>query len=299
MPGAVAEGLIWGIMGIGVYITYKIMDIADLSVDGTMGLGGAVCTMMLLSGKPMWMCLLVSLLAGMLAGLATGFFHTVMGIPAILAGIITQFGLYTVNLKILGGANKAIPNQKYDMLVSSGNLKGVPFYQNTIFVLAIFAIIIIAVLYWFFGTERGASLRATGGNPNMSRAQGINTNVNKVLALMISNGIVALASALYSQYRSSVDINQGRGAIVLGLAAVVIGTAIFDKLFHNFALKLLSVVFGGIIYFAVMRVVLWLKVDADLLKLFQAIVVAIFLAVPYWKKRFFAKSVKKGAKSDA
>ncbi len=300
MPGAVAEGLIWGIMGIGVYITYKILDIADLSVDGTMGLGGAVCVMMLLSGKPMWLSLLVATLAGMLAGLATGLFHTVMGIPAILAGIITQFGLWTINLKVLDGkANVAINSQKYKLIVSSGKLKNVPFYENTIFVVGICAVVIIGLLYWFFGTERGSSMRATGCNPHMSRAQGINTNVNKVLGLMLSNGIVAFASALLSQYKSSVDINQGRGAIVIGLAAVVIGGAIFDKLFRNFALKLLAVIFGGIIYYAVMRVVLWLKVDADLLKLLQALIVAVFLAVPYWKKKFFAKPVKKGAESNA
>lgn len=300
MPGAVAEGLIWGIMGIGVYITYKILDIADLSVDGTMGLGGAVCIMMLLSGKPMWLSMLVATLAGMLAGLATGLFHTAMGIPAILAGIITQFGLWTINLRVLDGkANVAISSRNYKLMVSSGNLKGVPFYRNTIFVVAICVVLIIALLYWFFGTERGSAMRATGCNPNMSRAQGINTNVNKVIGLMISNGIVAFASALLSQYKSSVDVNQGRGAIVIGLAAVVIGGAIFDRLFKNFALKLLAVVFGGIIYYAVMRVVLWLKVDADLLKLLQALIVAVFLAVPYWKKKFFAKPVKKGAESNA
>lgn len=300
MPGAVAEGLIWGIMGIGVYITYKILDIADLSVDGTMGLGGAVCIMMLLSGKPMWLSLLAATLAGMLAGLATGLFHTAMGIPAILAGIITQFGLWTINLRVLDGkANVAISSRNYKLLVSSGSLKGVPFYRNTIFVVAVCVVLIIALLYWFFGTERGSAMRATGCNPHMSRAQGINTNVNKVLGLMISNGIVAFASALLSQYKSSVDINQGRGAIVIGLAAVVIGGAIFDRLFKNFALKLLAVVFGGIIYYAVMRVVLWLKVDADLLKLLQALIVAVFLAVPYWKKKFFAKPVKKGAESNA
>lgn len=300
MPGAVAEGLIWGIMGIGVYITYKILDIADLSVDGTMGLGGAVCIMMLLSGKPMWLSLLAATLAGMLAGLATGLFHTAMGIPAILAGIITQFGLWTINLRVLDGkANVAISSRNYKLLVSSGSLKGVPFYRNTIFVVAVCVVLIIALLYWFFGTERGSAMRATGCNPHMSRAQGINTNVNKVLGLMISNGIVAFASALLSQYKSSVDINQGRGAIVIGLAAVVIGGAIFDRIFKNFALKLLAVVFGGIIYYAVMRVVLWLKVDADLLKLLQALIVAVFLAVPYWKKKFFAKPVKKGAESNA
>lgn len=309
LPGGVAQGLIWGIMGIGVYITYKILDIADLSVDGTMVLGGAVCITMLLKGYPMWLSMLSATVAGMLAGLATGIFHTFMGIPAILAGIITQFGLWSINLKILDDkANLAINAQKYNLMAHSGSLRTtdpanpLPFYENTIFVVAVCAIVIIGILYWFFGTERGASLRATGCNPNMSRAQGINTNVNKVIGLMISNGIVAFSSALLSQYTASVDINQGRGAIVIGLAAVVIGTALFDKIFKNFALKLVGVLLGGIIYYVVMRIILWFRVDTTLLKLFQALLVAIFLAVPYWKKglsKYFAKPVKKGGQPDA
>ncbi len=300
LPGGVAQGIIWGIMAIGVYITYKILDVADLSVDGTMCLGGAVCITLLLKGHSMWFAMLMATIAGMLAGLATGLFHTVMGIPAILAGIITQFGLWSINLKILDGkANVAINPDKYKLISNSGALTDVPFYKNTIFVVAICAVVLIAVLYWFFGTERGCSLRATGCNPNMSRAQGINTNVNKVLGLMISNGIVAFSAALLSQYTASVDINQGRGAIVIGLAAVVIGGAIFDKIFHNFALNLLAVVFGGIIYYIVMRIVIWLKFDTDLLKLLQALIVAVFLAVPYWKRKFFSKPVKKGAQANA
>ena len=306
LPGGVAQGLIWGIMGIGVYITYKILDIADLSVDGTMVLGGAVCVTMLLKGHPMWLSMLMATIAGMLAGLATGLFHTVMGIPAILAGIITQFGLWSINLKILDGkANVAINFQKYHLIAHSGSLRTtdpanpLPFYQNTIFVVAVCALAIIVILYWFFGTERGASIRATGCNPNMSRAQGINTNVNKVLGLMISNGIVAFSSALLSQYTASVDINQGRGAIVIGLAAVVIGTTLFGKLFKNFALQLVSVLLGGIIYYVAMRIILWLKVDTNLLKLLQALLVAVFLAIPYWKKKFFAKPVKKEVTENA
>jgi putative ABC transport system permease protein len=301
LPNGVAQGLIWGIMGIGVYITYKILDIADLSVDGTMVLGGAVCITMLLKGQPMWLALLVAVISGMLAGLATGLFHTVMGIPAILAGIITQFGLWSINLKILDNkANLAINAQKYHLISHMGSVKSteanpIPFYQNTIFVVVVCAIVIIGILYWFFGTERGASLRATGCNPNMSRAQGININVNKVIGLMISNGIVAFASALLSQYTASVDINQGRGAIVIGLAAVVIGSALFDKIFKNFALKLVGVLLGGIIYYVVMRVIMWLGVDTTLLKLSQALLVAVFLAIPYWRKKIFAKPVRKGA----
>lgn len=292
MPGAVAQGLIWGIMAIGVYITYKILDVADLSVDGTMCTGGAVCIMMLMAGKPMWLALLVAVIVGILAGLVTGIFHTLMGIPAILAGILTQLGLYSVNLKIMGKANQPINNQKYDLLVSLLYVKGVPFYKNTILVVAICVVVIIAVLYWFFGTELGCGIRATGCNPDMSRAQGINTNFNIVLGLMISNGIVAFASALLSQYQGFADINMGRGAIVIGLAAVIIGGALFDKIFHNFALKLVAVAIGGVIYYAVLQVVIWLGFDTDLLKLLSALVVAVFLASPYIKKKYFTKASK-------
>lgn len=294
MPGAVAQGLIWGIMAIGVYITYKVLDVADLTVDGTMCTGGAVSIMMMLSGHNIWFSLFVAVLAGMLAGLITGIFHTVMGIPAILAGILTQLSLYSVNLKIMGKSNQAISVEKYNLLVSLRYIKGVPFYKNTILVVAIFTIVIIAILYWFFGTELGCSLRATGCNPNMSRAQGINTKWNIVLGLMISNGLVALSSALCSQYQGFADINMGRGAIVIGLAAVIIGNVVFEKIFHNFALKLLSVSFGAVIYYAVLQVVIWFGLDTDLLKLLSALVVAFFLAVPYWKQEYFSKPVKRG-----
>lgn len=290
MPGAIAQGLIWGIMAIGVYITYKVLDIADLSVDGTMCTGGAVCIAMLMKDRPMWFALLMAVIAGVLAGLATGILHTTMGIPAILAGILTQLGLYSVNLKIMGKANVPINNQKYNLLVSLLNVRGVAFYKNTIFVVAIAVAILIVVLYWFFGTELGCSLRSTGNNQDMSRAQGINTDVNKVLGLMISNGIVAFASALLSQYQGFADINMGRGAIVIGLAAVIIGGVVFDKLFHNFALKLLAVALGGIIYYVVLQIVIWLGFDTDLLKLLSAVVVAIFLAIPYIKAKHFTKA---------
>ena len=297
LPGAVAQGLIWGIMAIGVYITYKILDVADLTVDGTMCTGGAVCIMMMMSGKPMWLCLLISFGAGLLAGLATGIFHTVMGIPAILAGILTQLGLYTVNLKILGKANQPISYQTYDLLVSLRNVMNPekPFYRDTIFIVAICVIVLIALLYWFFGTSLGCSLRATGCNANMSRAQGINTKVNTVLGLMLSNGIVAFASALLAQYQGFADVNMGRGAIVIGLAAVIIGGVLFDKIFRNFALKLLGVAIGGIVYYVVLQFVMWLGIDADMLKLLSALVVAFFLAIPYWKKKFFSKPVKQKA----
>lgn len=294
MPGAIAQGLIWGIMAIGVYITYKVLDVADLTVDGTMCTGGAVSIMMMLSGYNIWVSLFVAVIAGMLAGLVTGVFHTIMGIPAILAGILTQLSLYSINLKIMGKSNQAISVEKYDLLVSLRYIKNVPFYKNTILIVAVFTILIIAFLYWFFGTELGCSLRATGCNPNMSRAQGINTKRNIVFGLMLSNGLVALSSALISQYQGFADINMGRGAIVIGLAAVIIGNVVFEKIFHNFALKLLSVSIGAVIYYVVLQIVIWIGLDTDLLKLLSALVVAFFLAVPYWKQTYFTKPVKRG-----
>lgn len=299
LPGAVAQGLIWGIMAIGVYITFRILDIADLTVDGSMCVGGAACIMMMLNGHSVWAALLVAVLAGALAGFVTGIFHTMMGIPPILAGILTQLALWSVNLKIMGKANQAINVDKYDLLVSLRYIKGVSITKNTIFLVAVGNILVILVLYWFFGTELGCALRATGCNGNMARAQGINTNFNKVLGLMISNALVALSSALLAQYQGFADINMGRGAIVIGLAAVIIGEAIFGRIFRNFALTLLSVGFGAVIYYLVLQVVIWLGVDTDLLKMFSAIVVAIFLAIPYWKSRYFAKPVRRGGSADA
>ena len=299
LPGAAAQGLIWGIMAIGVYITFRTLDIADLTVDGTMCTGGAVCIMMMMNGHNVWVAMLAAFIAGMLAGLATGFFHTFMGIPAILSGILSQLALWSVNLKIMGKSNQALNVDKYNLLVSLRYIKGVPIFKNTIVIVAIMIVVLIAILYWFFGTELGCSIRATGCNSNMARAQGINTNFNKVLGLMISNGLVALSSALLAQYQGFADINMGRGAIVIGLAAVIIGEAIFGRIFRNFALTLLSVGFGAVIYYLVLQVVIWLGVDTDLLKMFSAIVVAIFLAIPYWKSRYFAKPVRRGGSADA
>ncbi len=299
LPGACAQGLIWGIMAIGVYLTYRILDIADLTVDGTMCTGGAVCIMMMVSGHNVWVSMLAATGAGMLAGLATGIFHTFMGIPAILAGILTQLSLYSVNLKVMGKANQAINVDKYDLLVSLRYIKNVPFLQNTILIVAVVIVLLIAILYWFFGTELGCSLRATGCNPNMSRAQGINTNVNKVLGLMISNGLVAFSSALLAQYQGFADVNMGRGAIVIGLAAVIIGEAVFGRIFHNFALRLLSVALGSILYYLVLQTVIWMGIDTDLLKMLSALVVALFLAFPYWKGKYFTKPVKRGGNTNA
>lgn len=300
LPGACAQGLVWGIMAIGVYITYKVLDLADLTVDGTMATGGAVCIMMMMRGHSIGVSMLVAFCVGMLAGLVTGIFHTLMGIPAILAGILTQLGLYSINLKILDGkANQAMAFGKYDQLISLRWVRDVPFYQNTIFVVAIFAAIIIAVLYWFFGTELGSAIRATGNNEQMSRAQGIDTNVTKVLGLMLSNGIVALSSGLLAQYQGFADVNAGRGAIVIGLAAVIIGQVIFGKISKNFAFKLLTVIFGGIIYWVVYQAVISAGMDANYMKLISALVVAIFLAVPYWKRKYLTKPVKRGGAANA
>ena len=292
LPGAVAQGLIWGIMAIGVYLTFRILDFADLTVDGSLCTGGAVCIMMMLNGQNVWVSMFAALLAGMAAGCVTGFLHTFMGIPAILSGILTQLGLYSINLKIMGKANQAINVDKYNLLVSLRFIRNVPLLKNTILLVAIVIVILVAILYWFFGTELGCSIRATGCNDKMARAQGINTDFNRVLGLMISNGMVALSGAFLSQYQGFADINMGRGAIVIGLAAVIIGEAIFGKIFRNFGLRLLSVAFGSIIYYLVLQVVIWLGIDTDLLKLLSAAVVAVFLAIPTWKARYFSMGSK-------
>lgn len=288
MPGAVSQGLIWGIMAIGVYITYKILDVADLTVDGSLCTGAAVCVLLTMHGLPVGLSMVCAVLAGLIAGLVTGLFHTVCGIPAILAGILTQLALYSVNLRIMGWgtgggkSNLPISVDKYDLLVSARYVRDAGLH-NPVLLLAIFCVVLIAVLYWFFGREIGCALRATGANGNMARAQGINTNFTKVLGLMLSNGLVALSGALLAQYQGFSDINMGRGAIVVGLAAVIIGEVIFDKVFRNFALKLLSAVIGAIIYYVVIQVVLRMGLSTDDLKLLTALVVALFLAIPHWK----------------
>ena len=292
LPGALSQGLIWGIMAIGLFITYKLLELSDLTVDGSFCTGGAVCVMMMLGGANVFVAMLVAFLVGMAAGAVTGFFHTKCGIPAILSGILTQLGLWSVNLAIMDmSATQRLDVSKFDLLVSLRFLKEVtkgtkPFYMHPILVIAVVTAVLIGILYWFFGTEKGASIRATGANGNMARAQGINTDANKMLGLMLANGLVALSGALLSQYQGFAEINMGRGAIVIGLAAIIIGDVVFGKLFRNFALKLLSVSLGAIIYYIVVQFVISvLNIDTNYLKLFSAVIVAVFLAVPYWKKQ--------------
>lgn len=296
IPGAVAQGIIWGIMAIGVYLTYKVLDVADLTVDGSIATGGAVLVMCVINGMDVWLAMIVAFLSGCLAGLVTGILHTAFGIPAILSGILTQLALYSINLRILGNkANQTLSVAKYDLLVS------LRFINKSIIVVAVATIILIVVLYWFFGTEMGHSIRATGCNQAMARANGINTKTRIIIGLIISNGIVALAGALLVQYQGFADVNMGRGGIVIGLAAVIIGDVLFGKIFKNFALRLLAVVFGGIIYYVVITAVLRMGLNANDLKMLTAVVVALFLAVPYWKSKVIPKKVKstEGGKSNA
>ena len=277
LPGTVAQGLIWGIMAIGVYITYKILDIADLTVDGSICTGSAVCTMLIINGCPVGLAMLIATLSGVAAGLITGMLHITFGIPAILSGILTQLVLWSVNLKIMGRANQALSARNYSVLISQMNL------TSAILILIICAALLVALLYVFFGTELGCSIRATGINAAMSRAQGIHTDVTKLIGLALSNGIVAFAGALLCQYQGYSDINMGRGAVVIGLAAVVIGEAIISKLPQNFAIRLSGVLLGAVVYYIVYQIIILLGLDTDLLKMFSAIVVAVFLGLPYIK----------------
>lgn len=291
MPGGIAQGIIWGIMALGIFITFRMLDFADLSVDGSFATGGAVTVMLILAGHSPWLAVAVAVLAGVLAGMCTGLLHTKLGIPAILAGILTQFALYSINLRIMGmAANKSANPNVYKLIVSMRNI------PMAIVIGAIFAVAIIAILYWYFGTEQGSAIRATGSNPNMSRAQGINVNSMKVIGLSISNGIVALSGGLMAQFQGFADINMGRGAIVIGLAAVIIGEVLCGAIFCkgcSFYTRLFFVLLGGVVYYLVMVVILWLKLDPNDLKLFTAVLVAVFLAVPYLRSQ--AKSSFKQA----
>ena len=299
LPGAFGQGLAWGIMAIGVYITYRILDVADLTVDGSLATGGAVAALGITMGLNPWAALVLAVIAGMLSGLVTGLLHTACGIPAILSGILTQLALYSINLRIMaigsGASTKAtlaLSVDKQALLLSSRYIREVSL-RNPLLLLVILTVAVIAVLYWFFGTELGCSLRATGANPNMARAQGINTNTAKVLGLVVSNGLVALSGGLLAQYQGSATVDMGRGAIVIGLAAVIIGEVLLGKVFINFALKLLSAIIGAIIYYVVITLVLRLGLESTDLKLLTALVVAIFLTIPYWKGKYFTKTVRK------
>lgn len=301
LPGAVSQGLIWGIMAIGLYITFKILEVSDLTVDGSFCTGGAVCVVLIQAGCNVWVAILAAILAGVLAGAVTGFFHTVCGIPAILSGILTQLGLWSVNLAIMGmSANQALNLRKHFPIISSRFMEEIsagmrPVFQHPIVVTAVMTAVVIGILYWFFGTARGCSIRATGANVHMARAQGINTDMNKLIGLMLSNGLVALAGALLSQYQGFAEINMGRGAIVIGLAAVIIGEVTFGKIFRNFALKLLAVSLGAVIYFLVIQVVVSLmNINTNYLKLISALVVAGFLTFPHWQKKYFPKKTVAG-----
>ena len=279
-------------MAIGVYVTYRILDVADLTVDGSFATGGAVAVMLILNGWNLWLAMLAAFISGLAAGAITGLLHTMMGIPPILAGILTQLSLYSINLKIMGRANQSININQTELLVSLRWVKDLAL-RNPIVTVGIVLLVLVAILYWFFGTEMGCSIRATGINQSMSRAQGINTSFNKVLGIMLSNGLVAFSGAFLSQYQGFADVKMGQGAIVIGLAAVIIGEALFGKIFKNFALRLLAVALGSIIYYIVVQAVITLGLDANLLKLLSAVIVAIFLAIPYWKRQYAAKHVRK------
>ncbi|MBE6740867.1 MAG: ABC transporter permease [Ruminococcaceae bacterium] len=288
MPGAVAYGIIWGMMAIGVFITFKVLDVADLTVDGSMAIGGIVLAVLVKNNVNIYLAVGIAFLVGCIAGLVTGIFHTFFGIPAILAGILTQFSLYSLFLRISDKSSNVMVNARNikNIMLTSGN------NPKSILVGAIFAAVLIAVLYWFFGTELGSSIRATGCNQAMARANGINTRFNVIFGLVLSNGIVALSGALYAQYQGFADINMGRGAIVIGLAAVIVGEVVFGKIFRNFALTLVSVIFGGIVYFIVQNIVMWMGMDPNDLKLLSAVLVALFLGLPYWKSKIAAKNIK-------
>lgn len=292
LPGSISQGLIWGIMAIGVYLTYRVLDVADLTVDGSFATGGAVAVVLILNGCNLWLAMLLAFVAGLIAGAITGLLHTLMGIPPILAGILTQLSLYSINLKIMGKANQSINVNQTELLISLRWVKELAFH-NPLITVGVVLVILIAVIYWFFGTETGCALRATGANINMSRAQGINTNLNKVFGIMISNGLVAFSGAFLAQYQGFSDVKMGQGAIVIGLAAVIIGEAIFGKIFKNFALRLLGVALGSVIYYIVVQAVITMGLDANLLKLLSAVIVAVFLAIPYWKNKYKAKHIAK------
>ena len=297
LPGAVSQGLVWGIMALGVYVTYRILDVADLTVDGSLATGGAVCVMMIRAGVNPWVALLAALVAGGVAGLVTALLHTKCGIPAILAGILTQLALYSVNLRIMGGkSNQPVSVDKYNLIVSQRYVREFSLSNPMIPIILVLAAI-IGILYWFFGTEKGCSIRATGANKSMARAQGINPDNDIIRGLVLSNALVALSGALIAQYQGAVDVNMGRGAIVIGLAAVIIGEVVFKKIKHNFAGTLTFVTLGAVVYYIVIQITLLLGLNTNDLKLITAVIVGLFLALPYWKGKVSDRRSRKGAKN--
>ena len=299
LPGAASQGLIWGVMASGLYITFKILDVADLTVDGSICTGAAVCVILVTKGANIWVAMAAAFLAGALSGLVTGLLHTALGIPVILSGILTQLMLWSVNLLILGGSNVALNRLKYGdkvLFTADSSAESAQIYITLGILFAIVAVI-IAVLYWFFGTELGMSLRSTGSNLEMSRAQGINTGFTKVFGLALSNAIVAFAGALLAQQQGAANINMGKGAIVIGLAAVIVGEALCSKATANFAVRLMFVVVGAIVYWFVYQTVIFMGLPSELLKMLSALVVALFLGVPHLKKKFLSK--KKGGRKHA
>ena len=284
LPGAIAEGMIWGLMAIGVYISYKILDIADLTVDGSICTGACVCAVLLGMGVPVWICVPVAFAAGALAGVVTGLLHTALGIPSILAGILTQLMLYSVNLVILGGKSLiAIDHRTTALWVHMSD------NPHAILSMLILIALSIAALWLFFYTEVGLTLKSTGDNPDMSRAQGVDVNRNKVIGLAIANGIVAMAGAMLAQYKGSANINDGRGAIVIALAAIFIGLSVSLKIKPNFVCSLIGVVGGGVVYYIVYNFVILIGLKTDYLKMLSAIIVALFLGIPYLKQEHFTK----------
>ncbi len=277
MQGALNQGILWGIMALGVYITFRLLDFADLTVDGSFATGGAVCAVSLVGGINPIIAVLLAMAAGCVAGFVTGFLHTKFEIPAILAGILTQIGLYSINLRIMGRSNTPLLQQD-DMFKGFAQMSGLPASWATFIVGMIFVVAVIVFCYWFFGTEIGSAIRATGNNEHMVRSLGVNTNTTKILGLMLSNGLIALAGALVTQSQGYADIKMGIGAIVIGLASIVIGEVIFGR--KGFAIRLTSIVVGSIIYRIIVALVLQMGLSTDDLKLLTAILVAIALSVP-------------------
>lgn len=278
--GAVSLGLLWAIMTLGVYISYRVLDVADLTVEGSITLGAAVCARMVSTGGDPFLSLLVAFLAGLMAGLVTGLLHTKLRIPALLSGILTMIALYSVNLRVMGVANVSLLRLTTVYTVI-GRLAGVQKTLSVILLGGVMALAIVGILYWFFGTEIGSAIRATGNNPRMVRAQGVNTDTTIILGLMLSNGLVALSGGLIAQSQNYADVQMGTGSIVIGLASLIIGEVLFGK--RNFFSRLLSMLFGAITYRIIIALVLRLGMPADDLKLFTAITVALALSLPRFR----------------